>query len=60
MYPVNLKIYKIAFTHKSASIVSDNHQFINNERLEFLGDAILAAVIADYLFSYFPYKQEGE
>jgi len=59
MYPVNLKVYKIAFTHKSASIVSDNHQFINNERLEFLGDAILAAIIADYLFSYFPYKQEG-
>jgi len=59
MYPVNLKVYKIAFTHKSASIVFDNHQFINNERLEFLGDAILAAIIADYLFSYFPYKQEG-
>ncbi|MDK2978991.1 MAG: ribonuclease [Bacteroidales bacterium] len=59
MYPVNLKVYKIAFTHKSASIISENHQFINNERLEFLGDAILAAIIADYLFSYFPYKQEG-
>ncbi|MEE4199001.1 MAG: ribonuclease III [Bacteroidales bacterium] len=59
MYPVNLKVYKIAFTHKSASILSDTHQFINNERLEFLGDAILAAVIADYLFSSFPYKKEG-
>lgn len=59
MYPGNLKVYQIAFTHKSASIVSDNHKFINNERLEFLGDAMLAAVIADYLFSYFPYKQEG-
>ncbi|MDY6801995.1 MAG: ribonuclease III [Bacteroidota bacterium] len=59
MYPVNIKVYQIAFTHKSASIVSENHQFINNERLEFLGDAILAAIIADYLFSYFPYKQEG-
>src|SRR6056297_942634 len=59
MYPGNLKVYQIAFTHKSASIVSDNHKFINNERLEFLGDAMLAAVIADYLFSYFPFKQEG-
>ncbi|MFP4023959.1 MAG: ribonuclease III [Thiohalospira sp.] len=59
MYPANVQVYKIAFTHKSASIVSDTHKFINNERLEFLGDAILAAVIADYLFSYFPYKKEG-
>jgi len=59
MYPVNIKVYRIAFTHKSASIVSDNQKFMNNERLEFLGDAMLAAVVADYLFSYFPFKQEG-
>lgn len=59
IYPGNLQVYKIAFTHKSASILLDNHQYINNERLEFLGDAVLAAIIADYLFSYFPYKKEG-
>ncbi len=58
-YPSNYKVYKIAFTHKSASIQFDNDKYINNERLEYLGDAILAAVIADYLFSYFPFKKEG-
>ncbi len=58
-YPRNYKVYKIAFTHKSASIQFDNDKYINNERLEYLGDAILAAVIADYLFSYFPFKKEG-
>ncbi|OFX46912.1 MAG: ribonuclease III [Bacteroidetes bacterium GWC2_33_15] len=58
-YPRNISIFKIAFTHKSASIQFDNDKYINNERLEYLGDAILAAVIADYLFSYFPFKKEG-
>lgn len=58
-FPGNYKVYKIAFTHKSASIQFDNDKYINNERLEYLGDAILAAVIADYLFSYFPFKKEG-
>ncbi|OFX88256.1 MAG: ribonuclease III [Bacteroidetes bacterium GWF2_33_16] len=58
-YPGNYKVYKIAFTHKSASIQFDSERYINNERLEYLGDAILAAVIADYLFSYFPFKKEG-
>lgn len=59
-YPSNLQVFKVAFTHKSASRYFDktkNH--LNNERLEFLGDAILAAVVADFLFSYFPYKKEG-
>ncbi|MFO7829248.1 MAG: ribonuclease III [Bacteroidales bacterium] len=59
IYPRNIQVYKIAFTHKSASILLENNQYINNERLEFLGDAILAAIVADYLFSYFPYKKEG-
>lgn len=58
-FPGNHKVYKIAFTHKSASIQFDSERYINNERLEYLGDAILAAVIADYLFSYFPFKKEG-
>ncbi len=34
-------------------------EVINNERLEYLGDAILAAIVADYLFRHFPNKDEG-
>ena len=58
IYPSNLHVFKVAFTHKSASRYIKTKSF-NNERLEFLGDAILASVIADFLFSYFPYKKEG-
>lgn len=59
MFPSNLKVYQIAFTHKSATKYGSKHRSFNNERLEFLGDAILAAIVADFLFSYFPYKREG-
>jgi len=58
-YPSSLKVYKIAFTHKSASRSIDSSKRLNNERLEFLGDAILASIVADILFFYFPYKKEG-
>lgn len=59
IYPSNLQVYKIAFIHKSASRSLDKTKRINNERLEFLGDAILASIIADFLYSYFPYRKEG-
>jgi ribonuclease-3 len=59
LYPSNIEVYKIAFTHKSASRNADNSKRLNNERLEFLGDAILASVIADFLYTYFPLKKEG-
>jgi ribonuclease-3 len=49
----------MAFIHKSASIVMPNGEVINNERLEYLGDAILDTVVADYLFKNFPDKDEG-
>ena len=52
-------LYKIAFIHKSASTTGENGQVINNERLEYLGDAILDAVIADYVYTRFPYRDEG-
>ena len=58
-YPSNIAIYEIAFIHKSASIKGKNGIFINNERLEYLGDAILDAVIAEYLFFRFPDADEG-
>lgn len=58
-YPNNLKYYKQALIHKSSSVVLDNGCAQNNERLEFLGDAILDAVVADLLFHHFEEKKEG-
>ena len=52
--PGNIYLYHLAFLHKSASQETSNGIRINNERLEFLGDAILDAVAADYLFKTFP------
>jgi ribonuclease-3 len=51
-------IYKMAFIHSSASS-KDPICRNNNERLEYLGDAVLNAVIADYLFKKFPLYPEG-
>jgi ribonuclease-3 len=56
--PGHWRLYEIAFIHRSAS-ASRNGQVINNERLEYLGDAILDAVIADYLYARFPERDEG-
>ena len=57
--PHNIELYKLALIHKSASIVLENGQHINNERLEFLGDAIIESVSSDYLFIEYPDKKEG-
>ncbi len=56
--PGNLSLYKQAFRHSSSSKEISEH-LQSNERLEFLGDAILGAVVADYLFKLFPKKDEG-
>jgi len=58
--PGNRKLYELAFTHRSASVILEDGRRVNNERLEFLGDAILGAVIADYLFLKFPESAEGD
>ncbi len=58
-YPGNLKLYDLAFVHKSASTYDSQGNPVNNERLEFLGDAILGAVIADFLYNRFPQQDEG-
>ncbi len=57
--PGNLLYYKIALTHRSSSQNISIDSQSNNERLEYLGDAILGAVIADFLFLKFPGKGEG-
>jgi ribonuclease-3 len=57
--PKNLKIYQKAFIHKSASKTDSRGKVFNNERLEYLGDAVLDAIIADYLFLKFLNKDEG-
>jgi ribonuclease III len=57
--PGNLKIYEIAFIHRSASFTLPNGKKVNNERLEYLGDAVLDAILSDYLFEKFPDANEG-
>lgn len=51
----NTQLYRTALSHRSVKETADE----NNERLEYLGDAILSAVVADYLFKRYPYKGEG-
>jgi len=55
----NLRIYEAAFIHRSASFTLPDGQRINNERLEFLGDAVLDTILSDYLFEKFPDASEG-
>ena len=57
--PNNIDLYELALVHKSASIPCEDGVPMNNERLEFLGDAILGSIIADILYKYFPNKNEG-
>jgi len=58
-YPRNIYLYKVALSHKSAPQVWLKGQQVNNERLEYLGDAVLSSVVADYLYKKFPYQNEG-
>ena len=55
--PKDLLLFKIALTHKSISNTSK--KLVSNERLEFLGDTILDAIIADFLYHKFPEEDEG-
>jgi ribonuclease-3 len=58
-YPDKISLYKQAFTHKSTLIDDAKQSFESNERLEFLGDAILDAVISNYIYTKLPFKDEG-
>lgn len=57
--PGNLNLYRMAFRHRSAAVTLKNGTKNSNERLEFLGDAVLGSVIAEELFKRYPYKSEG-
>lgn len=56
--PRHTELYRVALTHRSLSSVHNGHR-INNERLEYLGDAVLSAVVADYLYKKYPFQGEG-
>ena len=58
-YPKDISIYEQALLHKSLSVKSEKGRLLNNERLEFLGDAILDAVVADIVYKRFEGKREG-
>lgn len=55
VYPVHTLYYRRAFTHRSAAKEKNGH----NERLEYLGDALISAVIAEYLYKKYPENEEG-
>jgi ribonuclease-3 len=57
--PGNLYLYKLALLHKSAGYDTPSGARVNNERLEFLGDAVLDVVTAEFLFKTFPTRDEG-
>ena len=57
--PKNIKFYSTAFTHRSMNIKDGKGNAINYERLEFLGDAMLSAVIATHLYIEAPNGDEG-
>lgn len=57
--PHNIELYKLALIHKSASVELEDGSLVNNERLEFLGDAVIESITSDYLFIEFPDHDEG-
>lgn len=57
--PKNLKVYEIAFTHRSLGKKDDKGNAKNYERLEFLGDSMLSSIIAAYLYNEVPSGNEG-
>ena len=58
-YPHNISFYKQALMHKSIGRRNEKGKSLNNERLEFLGDALLDAVVGDIVYKHFPGKREG-
>ncbi len=57
--PASLHLYKLAFSHKSNNHSDDAYGQQNNERLEYLGDAVLGTIVAEYLYHKYPNRDEG-
>jgi ribonuclease-3 len=57
--PLNLRLYEMAFIHRSATYTLPDGVRVNNERLEYLGDAIIDSILSDYLFRLYPEAPEG-
>ncbi len=59
--PANLSIFKLAFSHRSNTSTNDEKTYAiqNNERLEYLGDAVLGTIVGEYLFQKYPNADEG-
>lgn len=57
--PHNISLYKQALMHRSVAHRNEKGRFVNNERLEFLGDAVLDATVGHIVFEHFPGKREG-
>lgn len=57
--PRNISLYRLALIHRSAGQKLADGTHVSNERLEFLGDAVISTVVAKYLFQRFPFKNEG-
>jgi ribonuclease-3 len=57
--PKNIALYQVAFTHKSKSEITIGDYHVSNERMEYLGDAVLSLTVADYLFHTYPTQAEG-
>jgi len=57
--PKNLKLYEMALIHRSATFTLPDGEKINNERLEYLGDAVINCILSDYLFEKYSDADEG-
>ena len=58
-YPRDIKLYQLAMVHRSKPVKRPDGRWANNERLEYLGDAVLDTVVGDFLYTTFPNKHEG-
>lgn len=58
-WPRRIELYKLALVHRSKPVRDSDGKWVNNERLEFLGDAVLDLVVADFLYKTYPDRTEG-
>ena len=58
-YPDKIEYYQLAVRHRSVSVPTDNGHLLSNERLEFLGDAVLNSVVTDILYRRYENQREG-